>query len=370
MKRRTKASQKRLNNLLILLLLVAVFLIMSTYAWFTANRTVNVDDITVNVETSSGLQISADAITWKTVLPYSDIKDAYKTYETSVNQLPKIMAPVSSALTNTDGKLDMFYGVVSTDLDDSSDTYGDYLLEAIKQTDKDTGRNSLGDAEAGYYLAFDLFLKDTVTVDNLYFGGTVWEYNVGSEGEDGKHTETARGEKKGLENAARVAMIKGSTNSNFDDSDASQALVTTGGKVVLWEPNADTHTQKAIDNGKSLGWLDGGATIANTNSPLAYDGTNQAFSGVELSKATSSEDTNSEYFTKIDSADSGSTGATIKQTGKADNVSIEIPEGLTAGVTKFRFYLWIEGQDIDCENNASGTNLEYNFKFSLDPLGA
>ena len=68
MKKKTKAIKQKLNNLLMILLLTAVLLIMSTYAWFTANRTVNIDAIDVKVATSSGLQISADGITWKTVL--------------------------------------------------------------------------------------------------------------------------------------------------------------------------------------------------------------------------------------------------------------------------------------------------------------
>ena len=38
---------------------------------------------------------------------------------------------------------------------------------------------------------------------------------------------------------------------------------------------------------------------------------------------------------------------------------------LTAGVTKVRFYLWIEGQDVDCENAASGASISYNMQFSL-----
>ena len=60
MKKNTKVSKKRLNSLLMILLLTAVLLIMSTYAWFTANRTVKIDALDVTVATSSGLQISAD----------------------------------------------------------------------------------------------------------------------------------------------------------------------------------------------------------------------------------------------------------------------------------------------------------------------
>ena len=37
---------------------------------------------------------------------------------------------------------------------------------------------------------------------------------------------------------------------------------------------------------------------------------------------------------------------------------------LQAGITKVRVYMWVEGQDVDCENNASGGDLLYNLQFS------
>ena len=70
---------KRKNNTrysLLLLLLLLVFLIVSTYAWFTANQTVTISTLDVNVQTSNGLQISADAINWKTILQKEDITGA------------------------------------------------------------------------------------------------------------------------------------------------------------------------------------------------------------------------------------------------------------------------------------------------------
>lgn len=37
---------------------------------------------------------------------------------------------------------------------------------------------------------------------------------------------------------------------------------------------------------------------------------------------------------------------------------------LTAGITKIRVYMWVEGEDVDCENNASGTDIGYNLQFT------
>ena len=38
-----------------------------------------------------------------------------------------------------------------------------------------------------------------------------------------------------------------------------------------------------------------------------------------------------------------------------------------AGITKMRVYVWLEGQDVDCENGASSGNLEIKFQLTTNP---
>ena len=38
---------------------------------------------------------------------------------------------------------------------------------------------------------------------------------------------------------------------------------------------------------------------------------------------------------------------------------------LLKGVTKFRIYWWVEGQDVDAENNATGTAMRLNLEFAI-----
>ena len=71
MKKRTKASKKRLNNLLILLLLTAVLLVMSTYAWFTANRTVRIDTIDALGAAKLAAKLGASRVTLEDKIDYS-----------------------------------------------------------------------------------------------------------------------------------------------------------------------------------------------------------------------------------------------------------------------------------------------------------
>ena len=40
---------------------------------------------------------------------------------------------------------------------------------------------------------------------------------------------------------------------------------------------------------------------------------------------------------------------------------------LNAGITKLRIYFWLEGQDVDCENNASLGDLSITLKLSTNP---
>ena len=42
---------------------------------------------------------------------------------------------------------------------------------------------------------------------------------------------------------------------------------------------------------------------------------------------------------------------------------------LAPGITKFRVYMWVEGQDVDCENSASGAYLTFKLGFKLDNEG-
>ena len=101
-KKESQRKKRRLFLAIIMILFVGVVLTTSTYAWFTANRTVTVDAIDVTVTTSEGLQISTDATNWKSVVTNADITGA--SWSGVNNQLPQgtnLLSPVS-----TDGTVD------------------------------------------------------------------------------------------------------------------------------------------------------------------------------------------------------------------------------------------------------------------------
>ena len=130
-------KSKRKANLkasILVLLLLAILLMASTYAWFTSNTQVTISTLNVNVEAKNGLQISADGTNWKTILETADIDPTTvaATYPGNTNQIPTIMEPVSSAgnVNTADGTLNMFYGMAEAD-----ETSGKWELTATKETD-------------------------------------------------------------------------------------------------------------------------------------------------------------------------------------------------------------------------------------------
>lgn len=381
MKKRTKASKQRLNNLLILLVLTAVLLIMSTYAWFTANRTVNIDSIDVKVSTSSGLQISADGIDWKTVLTKADLLDAYQTYPAAVNQLPDNMAPVSTVLDVVGNKLAMFYGNVAADMETGSATYGEYVLKSIQTasglTDESAATNGVdktgehdshlittkGEYDKGYYIAFDVFIKSGNAASSFYMSGNINEVEpTGNKDAQGNEIYQAVTDEKGIANAARVALIKGGNTGASDTTDVIQGLPTNG-TTMMWEPNSDYHTTHGIENGVNLGWISMATHQANTpDQPVVpYSGIRTEFDTPVLLKNATEATDSAKFKTVVPTW-------TTKKAETKPSLAMPVTDGtaLASGITKYRIYMWVEGQDIDCENFASGTYLQYNLSFSLD----
>ena len=143
-----KKKEKKLRSLFLLLFLTIIMLGTATYAWFTANQVVTIQALDLQVEASNGLQISTDAVTWKSVITNNDITSG--AYSGAVNQVPTSVTAVSSDGTVSGGRLNMYLGTITND-----ETTGDYLIASTKQTDVN-GAN-------GYYIAFDVFLKTDTT---------------------------------------------------------------------------------------------------------------------------------------------------------------------------------------------------------------
>ena len=103
MGRRSRKSKRRMNSLFLTLILTAIMLIMSTYAWFSANRQVEINGITAKVRAAEGLQISLDGENWDTQVTINKAK--LVALGTAVNNVAWAdkLEPVSTDGTTTDG---------------------------------------------------------------------------------------------------------------------------------------------------------------------------------------------------------------------------------------------------------------------------
>ena len=324
MKKQSKRKTTSFKSSILLLLLMAVLLISSTYAWFTANETVTVSSIQVNVQASNGLQISTDGTTWKALISNADLTtNIATTYAGNTNQVPAELAPVSTAGGVTDGKLDMYYGTVSTNAG------GDYILTSTQQTDTK--------GTTGYYIVFDLFLR-VETDTPIYLTPT----------SQVKYLDGATD--VGLQNAARIAFIKEGVGAASDSAATLQAL-NEGTTADIWEPNYDTHTGAGVQNAKNTYNI---TTTETGGSVLPYNGIQAEFSASD-----------NVLIRQLTTPDVGKFGAVTPtyttKNGFDANVAFTT---LAKGVTKYRVYMWIEGQDVDCENGASGTDIQFNLQFT------
>lgn len=337
MKTTNKRKNKKRKLLLVLLMLLLTFVTLSTstYAWFTANQTVTVNSINVNVAASNGLQISVNAIEWKTIITNEDIQKIIDeiaadpttaTYPDAVNQLPNsttMLSPVSTVGNVTNGKMDMFLGTVS------SDTSGNLTLTAEQTVETST-------KTGGHFVAFDLFFQVQSQTDiYLTSNSTVTS---------GATNNT------GIHNAGRVAFVDNGYKAAGTAVGTIQDLAE-GKDVIIWEPNTDVHTAAAVNAAYGTYGLTTKETGADR---LEYNGVKAAIpTGVALNS------TDATYFAKV-TPDLTSVAAGIPTNNHLKAFT------LNPGVTKIRVYMWIEGQDVDCENNASGGSVSFNLQFSMN----
>lgn len=330
-------KSKRKNNLkssIILLLLLILLLISSTYAWFTANETVTISSIDVTIDAANGLQISTNATAWKALIGVDDINSGYTDHN---NSIPQRMVPVSTIgeIDGNTGYMKMFKGNVAAD----AATGMDELTAAVSAEGADITEE---------FVAFDIFLKvDAQTQLKL-----TKDSGVIKNGENDK----------GIKQASRIAFVtQGTAEAGADPDDIVALTAGADAPVYIWEPNSNLHTAAALAHASNNYGITGITVDANGvgTGSVDYYGIKAAIDdGIELAK-TNNSTASGDYFTKVEPTyitESDKDGVMTAE----ENIFT-----LDAGITKMRVYMWIEGQDIDCENTASGTNISYKLQFSV-----
>ncbi|MDD2435763.1 MAG: hypothetical protein PHO63_05905 [Bacilli bacterium] len=314
--------RKKMLSAFIMLIITAVALTTATYAWFTENTTVQLANLDVNVSASSGIQISMDAVTWKAALTLEDIQGVGIQYPTHVNQVPVAMAPTSTIGTVTNGRMAMFKGTIE------ANALGNQIVTAEESIE--TAGNLDGD-----FIAFDIFIQTSQT-ETIYLLGSS---DVTSVSED-----------KGLKNSARIAFAHLGSVPSGSNAATAQALMGSP-TPIIWEPNSNLHTAAAIAYATQFG-----DTITADQVLASYSGVRAVITTLDdilLPNANATD--NPTLF--------GTVTPTI-QTVVGNGTTNTLLTLTDAGIHKVRIYAWIEGQDYDCENNASGSSVRFNIGLS------
>lgn len=319
---------KRKKTLLVLIFFTFVLLITTTYAWFSTNRVVSINTLNVHVQADGGLEVSTDAVNWKQVITTQDIMDASKEYGGSVNQIPYRMYPSSTGGTITNGFLNLYSG-------EATNTKGtDFVLVANKTEET----RSFGEESEGKFIAFDIFFKTTNDKD-LYLSNNS---KVTYDGESNS----------GIENATRVAFLNEGTSI---DSTALAQNLRGASEANIWEPNYDVHTEFGVKNASDIYGIN---TSQTGGALLPYDGVISeigANNNVLIQNANSANYPN--LFRKVNVA---------YNTSVNNNANVKLLQ-LRPSITKIRIYMWIEGQDVDCEDNSSYGNIDFSLEFTTNP---
>ena len=153
--------------------------------------------------------------------------------------------------------------------------------------------------------------------------------------------------------------------------------------VKVWEPNNDRHSSAVVNSvGPEYGYTSAnGNALSLTNSArLDYWGMKVAIPSTDKKDLIQTvRGTVTTYGTSNTVFSEQMSQGTVTDTSTAYSTSgvlISTPTVFVAGkdyqvfqlnqgITKMRVYMWIEGQDIDCENNASGTDITYNIELSI-----
>lgn len=291
-----------------MLLVSAIVLTSSTFAWFSMAKRVEVEKMQLNITSPDGVQISANTSAFTTMLTMADFIDEeattrWKAYEGHTNNFPELLRPSSSNL-SLGGSLPKFFEGSVNDADVLS-TY------AVQDT-------------TGGYVVFDLFVK-------VSKNETVWWDETTITCNDNPEVVTAM----------RMAMVNGGV---VNEKAAAEEIVAaipgnyTNNRVVMFEPDSTNHT--------ATSGYESGASVPDS---YIHTASNNANAGRPAGK----------YYT--------TTGAGAAQCIRANenNASTTAYFNATAGVNRIRVYLWMEGNDVDCANDVAGATIDFNLVLTL-----
>lgn len=316
-----KQLRKAMICTVAMMLVAVVTLTGVTYAWFSKSDSAQVTDMTINVEArDGGVYISTDK---------------YANFGTSIDipvDANTKFNPASTAGTLDDnGKLKFFNGALESPMDDT--------LEITALT-----------SPSGYYIEQEVYF------DNSTGGGTLV---VNLTDPTGIGIVTSTNSNRKIQAATRIAIVThGSlTVDEFNTNKLTDAEYPIGTPTVqILETNPNEHTSTGINEYKIL---TGKTSVGASEVFSYYYGVNAVpASGAEINrynKKLNVTDPDIAELTKLEHVE----GSILKS--DPANVEIKIP---AYSYLKTIVYVWIEGQDPDCQNDVSGVPFTVNLNFT------
>lgn len=365
MGRRSRKSKRKLNSMFMALLLTAILLIMSTYAWFTANRVVTINGITAKVTVAEGLQISLDGQNWSNSINVNadvlaalgQITDDGNTININNWQWPSELKPVScDGILNSN--LPVFKeGSISTD--------GMTLSSIATVAPSYNTGTTVGSGDK--IIIFDVYLRNTSGQTGTDKFQLARGSSVAITAAKDTNNNSIGVQRTGLEYSSRVGVLLygGNVSTSAQDQFAICNIAAGGSKFAIWEPNYQLHISDtdAMDD-----------RINGTTEPYLTYAVKSTQSASTISNVTDNTDTTNLALVKTTYTTVGETTDDVDlndaSTGTV-NTETQTISGATAltlprnAVSKAKIYIWLEGQDPDCNDYASaGGGLDFVIKFT------
>ncbi|MBQ7044230.1 MAG: hypothetical protein IJN78_06445 [Clostridia bacterium] len=293
-----------------MLLVSAIVLTSSTFAWFSMAKRVEVEKMQLNITSPDGVQISANTDAFTTTLTMADFVDSeattrWKAYTGHTNHFPELLRPSSSNLEVSRSLPKFFEGSIS-----------DTGILSIKQAEDTTGG----------YVVFDLFVK-------VGKNETVWWNESTVTCEANPEVETAM--RIGLVNCGVVEE-----KATSDVISSTLPVAATNNRSVMYEIDSTNHTAASgFSAGATVDKLYIWAERDNASMPAGKTYTNDAYAARALSS-----------------------NVALATEKNVDDVAYI---NAAAGINRIRVYLWMEGNDVDCANDVAGATIDFNLVLTL-----
>ena len=292
-----------------MLIVSAIVLTSSTFAWFSMAKRVEVETMELNITSPDGVQLSGNANAFTTMLTLADLKGEttarWAAYEGNENNFPELLVPSSSNM-YVARSLPTFY---SGSIDDAG-----YINATQVANDTTSG-----------YVAFDIFVK--VGQDQRVY----WN-----------ETTVECADNPDVVSAMRVALVNCGTVAAKAEAPALLGVKPANAnqnRVVMYEPNSTNHTDAS-------GYADG-ATVPDLYLTSAFSKRTPTGNGKNIMQESQYAGT--------------ALGTRATDANKATNAYFDA----VTGINRVRVYLWMEGNDVDCENSVAGATLNFNLVLTI-----